>query len=134
MTTTTKPETAKYTDCTLYMGGMMGYRKILCKWVEVSVVPYAQYKAAIRLKFLEKGKRKPRGFMLAYKPQATIVRGHATPEPNDWLTAPEKNGPITTRQSVYSACDPRWQTDFVKGALQNCDILADFHGHNSHGN
>jgi hypothetical protein len=76
---------ALFENCTLYWQGGFGYGSAKVKWVKIRIGQYAQYPAAVHIEYLEKGKRKPRGFVQTYKPSLVIAEGHDNPEPPSFL-------------------------------------------------
>ena len=120
----------KYENCTIYYQGSFGfgYNKLECKWVEIEIGKYAQYGAAVHVKLLQKGKRKPVGFVQTYKPSLVVVLGHGQPDVEDKMV---KIDEISSR-SKYSSCDPRWESDFLAWAKDNLQVVENYHGWNSY--
>lgn len=107
--------TKVFKDATVYYQGEMGMgvRPIVCKSVTITTgVKYAQYNDAIRVQFLEKGKRKERAFMLTYRPWLRIVATKDAISPDASLVPVSANASVSVSRSRYMSCDPRWQTDF----------------------
>lgn len=98
-----------YANVAMYRSGMFGIARTDCKTVEVTTgVKYAQYNNAIRVKYLEKGKRITRGFILDYDPWLRLIAlADAVPEPDGMVR--NGNGSLISR---YASHDPRYTTDF----------------------
>jgi len=124
-------EKKRFENCSMYRAGngWGSYHLIKCKWIEVEIVEYAQYPSALKVSFLEKGKRKPVGFMMSYKPSLVIAKGWECPEPPS-MWAPSDDPYV--KASKYSSCDPGWERDFNKEVIPKIEVLANYHGHNPH--
>ena len=111
MATTTRGEAF-----TMYLMGELGFgvRKYEGWLVEHGRKPYAQYPDAPFVKFVPKGKRKPRGWQGSYRPYCVLLRGHGHElEPDSALLPAESTTPgVTVQKSRYSLFDDRWGTDF----------------------
>lgn len=83
----------EHTNCTLYRTSEFFGNAVAqeCKWVRTEIVKYAQYPRAIKVSYLEKGKRKARAFIASYQPRVVIVAGHGHDAPPD-PTKDEGNG------------------------------------------
>lgn len=92
---------------TLYLPGAFGYRRKEVKNLTVEVGPHAQYSHAYKIRYTEKGKRKPSGLVLSHEPRGLIVAGHGHSEPRDPMQA-TAGGSITR----HSSCSPEWDTEF----------------------
>lgn len=102
-------ETLTFNNAALFRAGMFGIHRIDCKTITVTTgVKYAQYNDAIKVEYLEKGKRKTCAFIMDYAPWARVVPSSAPLRPEDPFVDHEDG----SRRGRYSACDPRWQTDF----------------------
>lgn len=116
----------------------MGVNRIEATRLSVEVRPYAQYPAGIKVTLLPKRMRKQRGFTQAYGPSLVVLEGWGHPEPDGmWDPASEKTeGDVTTSRARYSACDPRWQSDFDMKIdayiASGATVLYDFRKHNPH--
>jgi hypothetical protein len=125
---------------TLYFQGDLGmaYRKLEARDVELFVRPYAQYSAAVRVRFIPKGARHPREMWLTYGPKLVILAGHGHPEPNGMWTAPESSSTgVTTQMSRHAAFSDEWEKearDMLAAyvARSGARVLADFHGYDAH--
>ena len=101
-----------------------------CKWIICEEgVKYAQYDNAVKIHFLEKGKRTAKTLTLSYKPFFIAVPTAQAIEPDDWIT-PQADG---SRVSRYSSHDERWELD-IRAQLKaaGVDPLVDYQGWNSH--
>jgi hypothetical protein len=99
MATTAAPAVLRFEKVTLYLQGEFfgNFHRVECKWVEVTRRPYAQYPDALWLRFVPKGKRNPRGTVLAYDPHAVILEGWATPEPDGVFGEKDADGSARSR-------------------------------------
>ena len=108
-TEATTPETKTFTNVTLYAAGAFGYSKTECRSLTVTPGPYAQHAHALHVVFLEKGKRKARGFVKAAgSPCFVVVEGFGHPSPADAFRSTGDGGSIT-RHSCFSA---EWGVEF----------------------
>lgn len=102
-------ETLTFNNAALFRSGMFGIHRTDCKTITIMTgVQFAQYTDAIRVVYLEKGKRKTRAFVMDYAPWARITGSAAAIQPDDPFVDNGTGG----REGRYSSCDPRWQTDF----------------------
>ncbi len=121
---------------TIYHQGGFGYTKLEAKKVAVFIGKYAQYPHAVQVLFIEKGKRKPKGFKDTHKPSTVILEGHGHPNaPSPFKKAEESNGFIVSasKHSMFAeeygtefddTMDPYFAKDEVK-------VLSDYRQHNS---
>ncbi len=115
---TPKPESKEltFTNVAIYRSGaMFGVNRTDCKEVKVTLgVKYAQYNDAVRVEYLEKGKRTKRAFVLSYSPWLRIcaLKDAVTP-----ASAMDSNGDGSST-SRYTSCDPRYETDFEDSTLE----------------
>ncbi len=90
-------------------GSMFGVHRTDCRTLKISTgQKYAQYDNAIRIEYLEKGKRNARVCTLTYKPWLRVVSLAHAIAPDDPLV-PTSAG---CKVSRYASCDPRWASDF----------------------
>jgi hypothetical protein len=70
---------------TIYHRGDFGfaYHRIEVRTVAVVAQKWAQYERALAVSFIEKGKRKARGFVEMYRPELVILSGWGHPTPAD---------------------------------------------------
>ena len=114
---------------TLCVNGMFGYRLIHVRDLQIEIVKYAQYDHAVRVTYIEKGKRKRVGFMETYQPSLVVLQGHTTialkPDMEDL-----GGGCSRTR---HASVDPAWRDEF-NAALEASDavVLRDFRDYNPH--
>lgn len=98
--------------CTLYTRSMFGsIIRTEVREIEITRRPYAQYKAALDVRFTEKGKRKRRGFVEGYKPFAVVVQTADAIAPDAMFLESEPGSNL--KKGRYSMCDPRWESDFI---------------------
>lgn len=91
----------------------MGYHKIECRKFAFEHTKYAQYDNAVAVAFVQKGKRKARGFYETSYPSCVVLEGHGHPDPDDPMTAPvETDTGCVVRQSRFSSFDPAWDEEF----------------------
>lgn len=125
----------RFENVTLYFSGESfgNYHRILCKYVEIEIKPWAQYPSAVHFRYLEKGKRKLRGFVQSYRPSLIVAEGHNTPKPASMFgdEMPAGEG-VTIARARHSSCGAGWRDDFNRDIKPQLTILADFDGHNSH--
>ena len=116
----------------------MGIRKIEAKTATVDVRPYAQYARGIFVTFRRARERRDRSFVQAYGPSLVILEGWGHPDPDGMFLPGEATGEpgVTVSRGRYSACDPRWQSDFdarLDAYLETKDrariLLHDFRRH-----
>lgn len=117
-TETSAPETMKFENVTMYRAGEMigGIHATVCKSIEITFgVKYAQYNDAVKVVYLEKGKRNMRGFTLCgphrwfrvcATPKAITPDAAMIPSPSMSTSG------MACTISRYTSCDPRYQTDF----------------------
>lgn len=105
----------QFKNVTIYAtSGMFGVSRIAAKEAQVTVEPYAQYARALRVVFKAPRKRNARGFMVAYDPFLVIVEGLNGPEPETFVEKPAGVTGLIIKESKYSSCDPRYQTEALE--------------------
>lgn len=97
---------------TIYTSGAFGVQKIEGKILDFGTKPYAQYKEAVFVHYIPKGKRKPTGFVVGYRPYVVILEGIGHPEPDDAFGPSKDDGVLITKQTRYSSFDERYSTEF----------------------
>lgn len=101
-----------FANCLLQRSGMFGISSQHCKEVAVQVASYAQYPKALRVQYLEKGKRTRRQFYVSGELEMLlIVPPVAEAKPDNWLKAGVTSGGMTVRESRYTSCGSRYETD-----------------------
>lgn len=121
-------------DCTLYTRGGFGYRRTLVRALSITTQRYAQYERALRVEYLEKGKRKRRAYMLSYDPGLVVLAGHDHPETPSPMTEPETVAGGLVVQSTRRTCfDEGWDTEFSAWLASYCQrsgaqLLGDYRG------
>lgn len=77
---------------------------------------YAQYQNAIEVKFVKKGARKTRGFVLTYRPHLLVLKGHGHPKPaglfDGGVSNTSQDGQVTTHAAKHRAFDGGYGQDF----------------------
>ncbi len=112
-----------------FMGNYTGFK---CKFVTVEIKPYAQYKAAVHVTFLEKGKRNPRSFVQGYKPSVVIADGWNCPEPPPLYSKTiRSDASATVMESTHQSFGAGWEADFKATVYPHVTLIADYHGHQS---
>lgn len=112
-----------------FLGRMV---KIECRACEIQIAPFAQYRKAVRARFLPKGKRAWRVLDETFRPTLLVLEGHGHPDPDEgWSKVTD-----TVSRARYSSCDPRWQSDFSTMidayiAESGTKVVADYRGHDS---
>ncbi len=106
--------TTTFERATIYTrGGLGGVVRTEVRNLSIETgVSYAQYTDAVRVTFTPKGKRKPRGMTLTYRPFLVVVEG-AGPEIRGLFGAEKESGTpgVTVRESRYTCFDERFDTD-----------------------
>lgn len=99
-----------FKDMTLYFMGAFGATRLDCREVVIQRnVKHAQYNDAIRVLYLEKGKRKAMSRMLTHKPYMLMVHT------KDAIDVPsEFDAHAGGRITRYSTFDPRWESDWAE--------------------
>ena len=111
---TEKPEVTRFENVTIYREAMFGFVRVEAKRVEISKGPYAQWREAVHVRFVEKGKRATRGFMHAGGDGGfVILKGWGHPEEFAPTFDERDDDSRITRHSSYS---PEWASEF-KAAL-----------------
>lgn len=114
-----------FSDCALYTASsfMGNIERLDCRLVTITEgVEYAQYKNAVKVEYMEKGKRRSRSFLLTYDPFLVILSAKDAVEPDSMLGAKTPcNAGVMLLQSRYSSFDKRWRSDFL-AVLQAKDI------------
>jgi hypothetical protein len=92
------------TNVTIYRQGMFGVIRTDCKTVEIATgQAHAQYKDAIKVIYLQKGKRLERGFALTNTSDTCIiVDTKEAIDPRNPLTEPDEHGCSRSRYSGFS--------------------------------
>lgn len=115
MTNTTQP----LTPATIVFETSVGFTSIKVQSVKVTVRPFAQYKSAIEIRYMEQGKRTVRGTVLTDSHAWVILAGHH----NVLGGQPE----CTTSYAPHHSAD-------MDAAIRatGAEILRDFRTHNPH--
>ena len=114
---------------TIYYRGGLGINAIEAKLINHGRRPYAQYAAAPFVTFTAKRKRKPSQLCDGSSMNLLIVAGWNQPAPDSMFLAPKAGGSpgVTVSRGRYSACDPRWASDFNEMiAARDVEIVADY--------
>lgn len=108
------PTTTTFDNITMYRDGMIGLARIDCRSMTVTTgVKFAQYNDAVRVEYVEKGKRKGHSFMLGHGKWLRVVDTANAIDTQALVKMPSVPGSgVECRQSRYASCDPRWETDF----------------------
>ncbi len=121
---------------TMYFQGGFGMVKVEATRLEVEVKPHAQYARGVYCSFVPKGKRKERSMVQAYRPSLVVLEGWGHPDPDSPFLPPEETGTegVMVSKGRYSACDPRWGSDFAAKLAAYLEstgakVLHDFRGH-----
>lgn len=106
-----------WANATLYFQGetMGNIQKVEARDVQLDIRPWAQYKRALEITFIPKGKRKARrDIRTPDQFFALVPPGVFAPDPDamwDESTKEERPG-VTVQRGRYMGFDPRWVTDF----------------------
>src|SRR2546429_116533 len=94
---------------TIYFGDLWGYHRVETREATWEVIPYAQYRSAIRIDFIRRGKRKRETCILTSRPRAVILAGLGHPDPPSMYGLPKQlsEGTVTLTTRRLS-CDPEW--------------------------
>jgi hypothetical protein len=110
---------------TIYILGAFGYQRIEASSVSVEVKPFAQYRTCPSVRFIERGKRKAKGYNLP-ESSLLVLAGWNHPEPPDRFI-PTEGGQI----SKYESYSPEYARDFNAAidayiAAKRPTVAADF--------
>lgn len=128
----TNPTTQTFSNCTFYYDAILCMQKIECKSLTVTYAKYAQYNNAIKVVFIPKGKRSPRGMWLTNSHHAMVLAGFGHVEPLAMYDKIERGSGVVSQMSRYSSYDKKIASDFdVLIDLYTLDttkvtVLADF--------
>lgn len=119
---------------TLYIRSMISIIKVEVNKVRSEVGPYAQYKSAVTLRYLPKGKRKERSMVETSHPSLVVLDGWGHPEPAGmWDESTTVDGMTRGR---YASCDPKMGSDFAEMLSSYLNksgarVLLDLRNHNA---
>lgn len=102
-------------NATFYASGeMMGnYHRVECRSITITREPFAQYREALKLVCLPKGKRKPRGRWFTYKPRLVVLEGFGHFEPAPLFGAPERTGTgLLAQTGRHAGFSSAWDSEF----------------------
>lgn len=126
------------TPVTICINGFLGVTIIEANMIAHGVRTWAQYVAAPYVDYVPKGKRKVLRWQGGYNPFCVVLAGHLKDRLDSDRFAPAETtqtsyGQVSSSSALYSACDPRWQTDFNKrlAALPETVIIADYRSNKS---
>ena len=128
----TPPTTArKYTNVTIYRSGefMGNYHGIRCKSATVwtGKVGYGGG-WCVNVTYMEKGKRKERGFSQSSHYSIVIADGWKCPEPAGMFGAARTTETgLTVSEGRHSSFSDGWRADFERDVLPACTVLANYH-------
>lgn len=109
-----------------------GYHRIEAKTCEVRLAPYAQYDAAVHVRFRPVGKRKDRGFVETSHAKLVILAGRDHFKLRDaWHTSDDGR----SRTSRHTSFSPEWDVEFAEQleeyvGVTGATILRDFRNWN----
>jgi hypothetical protein len=115
----------EFENVTIYTNGDVfgNINRVDVKKARVWIAPYAQYKTAVFLEFIRRGKRKPEYLVRAGNVYIVIVSTDMAIDPDELYV------PVSATASAgrYTAADPRWRSDFdSKLSASQVPILADY--------
>lgn len=114
-----------YEKVTMLKLSAFGTSVIECRSVGIYNGPYAQHANAVHVEFVEKGKRKKRGFVETGDRSIVIVRGFDIPKPADVFEHRGDGSGITR----FSSFAPEWRVEhdaYVRALKESgIEILAD---------
>ena len=99
-------------DTMYYEDGFGSISKMEIKLIECGTRQYAQYSAAPFVKYVQKGKRKPSGYIKGYEPYILILKGTGHPEPASMFDKVSDKDGVSVSKSRYLSYDKRYKTDF----------------------
>lgn len=105
-------ESAAEFDTMYYTDGFGSISKMEIKLIECGTRQYAQYSAAPFVKYVQKGKRKPSGYIKGYEPYILILKGIGHPEPASMFDKVSDKDGVSVSKSRYLSYDKRYKTDF----------------------
>lgn len=126
------PTARTYRNVTLYRAGdfMGNYHGIRCKSATVWAVKVGYGGGwAVNVTYMEKGKRKERGFSQSSHYSIVIVAGWDSPEPAGIFNAPRvTESGVSVSEGRYSSFSGGWRAEFERDILPACTVLANYHG------
>jgi hypothetical protein len=93
---------------TIYHRSQFNYRRLEVRELSVSTERYAQYQRALRIEFVEKGKRRRYAMQQSYRPEVVILAGHGHPVPADAFE--DRGGGCS--MSRHLSHGPEWSEEF----------------------
>ena len=93
---------------------------------------FAAYPMALKVTYLERRKRTPRCYHLAYKPSLVIAAGYNNPELASMFGDPIEDCGLLVTRSRYASCHDGWRRDFDRDVMLRCEILANYLNHNAY--
>lgn len=122
---------AKQKATLVYKGGMGNVCVMHVYLIAHGRKKYAQYQSAVFCHYIEKGKRKAKGFIQDYSPYLVILEGWQDIQSQDMFRPAEirANGTMVS-VGKFASCDDGWQKEFeAETELKN--IIADYRGVNT---
>ena len=94
---------------------------------------YAQYKNAVCVEFIPKGKRKPRRIIKGYRPYILILKDWNNIDPDSGYKIIKNDENVIIRESKYNSFDDNYKKDF-DNIINNYDveIIADYRYFNTY--
>ena len=125
---------AHFENVTIYTQGGFGITRTDVKTLTIETTKWAQYPSALKVTFKQPRQRNMRGMYLTYAPFLVVVRREDAIDPDDaFLPAqPGATPGVSIARGRYSACDPRWTSDFAaKLAARGIEPLFSAEGHDT---
>jgi len=114
------------TKATIYTtNGFGSISKYECYIHEVGTREYAQYDNAPYVKYTERRKRKPTGFIKTYNPYLLVIAGWDNINPEDDSVTIKQNDDVKISKSRYLSFDSRYKSDFdsiINSKIENNSV------------
>ena len=123
-----------FPKATLYIAGLVGYKRIEGKDLKWEIGPHAQFRKAIVISFVPKGKRRRFNIRLTRSPYSIVLDGWGHPEPPDIFDDPRELQHGVAKKAKHVACDSAYDREFNDFLAKyteesGCIVLADFRMH-----
>ncbi len=115
----TKPIIKVANKATLYLPDLCGFDRIEANDLAWYLAPYAQYRNAVHVSYVIRGKRKRKKYVFP-KGDFVMLDGWEHPDPPDRYGEPKKGKGYTVLATRRFGGDPEWQHEFrafLKGYL-----------------
>lgn len=124
------------TLCLLCLQGDFGfaYKAIKCRSAKIVIRPYALYGAAVEVRWIEKGKRREVGTVMADSPSLVVLDGHVDLDiPSMWTDKHVTADGVETSRSRGTSFSSSWGDEFSAAlAASGARVIRDFRGYNTY--